>query len=43
MTEELRTKIQKLIEEKHFEEAIKLCDEAIEKDDKDSKLYVGRA
>ncbi|MEI0446531.1 hypothetical protein R4J03_05665 [Brachyspira intermedia] len=43
MTEELRTKIQKLIEEKHFEEAIKLCDEAIEKNDKDSKLYVGRA
>lgn len=39
MTEELRTKIQKLIEEKHFEEAIKLCDEAIEKDNKDEDAY----
>ncbi|WP_300368378.1 tetratricopeptide repeat protein, partial [Brachyspira sp.] len=39
MTEELKTKIQKLIEEKHFEEAIKLCDEAIEKDDKDEDAY----
>ncbi|CRF35450.1 hypothetical protein BRSU_2663 [Brachyspira suanatina] len=39
MTKELKTKIQNLIEEKHFEEAIKLCDEAIEKDDKDEYAY----
>ena len=43
MTEELKTKIQKLIEEKHFEEAIKLCDEAIEKDDKDEDAYFQKA
>ncbi|MDA0094452.1 hypothetical protein OFR75_05255 [Brachyspira hyodysenteriae] len=35
MTEELKTKIHKLILEKKFTEIIKLCDEAIEKDDKD--------
>ena len=39
MTEELKTKIQKLIEEKNFEEAIKLCDEAIKKNDKDEDAY----
>ncbi|KLI35479.1 hypothetical protein SZ50_03600 [Brachyspira hyodysenteriae] len=43
MTEELKTKIQKLIEEKHFEEAIKLCDEAIEKDNKDEDAYFIKA
>uniref|UniRef100_UPI003F4B8942 tetratricopeptide repeat protein n=1 Tax=Brachyspira catarrhinii TaxID=2528966 RepID=UPI003F4B8942 len=43
MTEELKTKIKKLIEEKHFEEAIKLCDEAIEKDDKDEDAYFQKA
>ncbi|KLI23990.1 hypothetical protein A9X77_11080 [Brachyspira hyodysenteriae] len=43
MTEELKTKIQKLIEEKHFEEAIKLCDEAIEKDNKDEDEYFIKA
>lgn len=39
MTEELKAKIQKLIVEKKFEEIIKLCDEAIEKDDKDEDAY----
>ena len=39
MTEELKTRIEKLIEEKHFEEAIKLCDESIEKDNKDEDAY----
>ncbi|WP_020005132.1 tetratricopeptide repeat protein [Brachyspira innocens] len=39
MTEELKAKIQKLIEEKNYEEAIKLCDEAIKKDDKDEDAY----
>lgn len=43
MTEELKSKIQKLILEKKFEEAIKLSDEAIEKDNKNYELYVGRA
>ncbi|MEI0539768.1 tetratricopeptide repeat protein [Brachyspira pulli] len=43
MTEELKTKIKKLIEEKHFEEAIKLCDEAIEKDNKDEDAYFQKA
>ena len=39
MTEESKEKIQKLIEEKNYEEAIKLCDEAIEKDNKDEEAY----
>ncbi|WP_300717621.1 hypothetical protein [uncultured Brachyspira sp.] len=39
MTEKLRTKIKNLIEGKYFEEAIKLCDEAIEKDNKDEDAY----
>ena len=39
MTEELKSKIQKLIVEKKFEEAIKLCDEVIKKDDKDEDAY----
>ena len=43
MTEELKSKIQKLILEKKFEEAIKLSNEAIEKDNKNYELYVGRA
>lgn len=43
MTEELKSKIQKLIVEKKFEEAIKLSNEAIEKDNKNYELYVGRA
>lgn len=43
MTEKLKSKIQKLILEKKFEEAIKLSDEAIEKDNKNYELYVGRA
>ncbi|MCZ9961785.1 tetratricopeptide repeat protein [Brachyspira hyodysenteriae] len=43
MTEELRTKVQKLINEEHFEEAIKLCDEAIEKNDKDKYSYFIKA
>ncbi|KLI58932.1 tetratricopeptide repeat protein [Brachyspira hyodysenteriae] len=43
MTEELRIKVQKLINEEHFEEAIKLCDEAIEKNDKDKYSYFIKA
>ena len=43
MTEKLKSKIQKLIVEKKFEEAIKLSNEAIEKDNKNYELYVGRA
>ncbi|TVL67627.1 hypothetical protein A9X74_12395 [Brachyspira hyodysenteriae] len=43
MTEELKTKIHKLILEKKFTEIIKLCDEAIEKDDKDEYAYFIRA
>lgn len=43
MTEELKAKIQKLIEEKNYEEAIKLCDEAIEKDNKDEDAYFNMA
>ncbi|MEI0595478.1 tetratricopeptide repeat protein [Brachyspira pilosicoli] len=39
MTEELKSKIQKLILEKKFEEAIKLCDEVIKKDNKDEDAY----
>ncbi|MEI0579394.1 tetratricopeptide repeat protein [Brachyspira pilosicoli] len=39
MTEELKNKVQKLILEKKFEEIIKLCDEAIEKDNKDEDAY----
>ncbi|MEI0620671.1 tetratricopeptide repeat protein [Brachyspira pilosicoli] len=39
MTEELKNKILNLIEEKHIEEAINLCDESIEKDDKDEDAY----
>ena len=39
MTEELKNKILNLIEEKHIEEAIKLCDESIEKDNKDEDAY----
>ena len=43
MTEELKIQIQKLISEENFEEAIKLCDEAIEKDDKDEEAYFYKA
>ncbi|WP_143277888.1 tetratricopeptide repeat protein, partial [Brachyspira sp. G79] len=43
MTEELKAKIQKLILEENYEEAIKLCDEAIEKDDKDEDAYFNMA
>ncbi|MEI0530780.1 tetratricopeptide repeat protein [Brachyspira pilosicoli] len=43
MTEELKNKILNLIEEKHIEEAIKLCDEIIEKDDKDEDAYFLKA
>ncbi|MEI0612113.1 tetratricopeptide repeat protein [Brachyspira pilosicoli] len=39
MTEELKSKIQKLRLEKKFEEIIKLCDEVIKKDDKDEDAY----
>ncbi|WIH89606.1 tetratricopeptide repeat protein [Brachyspira pilosicoli] len=39
MTEELKNKILNLIEEKHIEEAINLCNESIEKDNKDEDAY----
>ena len=39
MTEELKSKIQKLILEKKFEEIIRLCDEVIQKDNKDEDAY----
>ncbi|MEI0495359.1 tetratricopeptide repeat protein [Brachyspira intermedia] len=43
MTEELKTKIQKLRLKKYFEKAIKLCDEAIEKYNKDEDAYFQKA
>ncbi len=43
MTEELKTKIHKLRLENNFTEIIKLCDEAIEKDNKDEDAYFLKA
>ncbi|WP_278847587.1 tetratricopeptide repeat protein [Brachyspira pilosicoli] len=42
MTEELKDKIRELVYFKKVEEAIKLIDEAIEKDNNDSELYLSR-
>ena len=42
MTKELENKISKLLNEKNFEEALKLCDDFIKSNSGDSQIYIYR-